>query len=142
MKNNQQGFTLVEVMIVVAIIGTLTAIAIPAYQNYLVRAQIAEGLGLSGPLKNAVTAYHEQNGVFPANNAEAALGAPATFSGNYVDAISISDGVVSIQYGNKANAQISGQTVILTATNNLGSVSWNCSSGGTISFTFLPSACR
>ncbi len=142
MKTDQNGFTLVELMIVVAIIGTLAAIAIPAYQNYLIRAQIAEGLNLTGPLKNAVAAFYEQNGVYPVDNVAAAIAPPGSFTGNYVSSMSISDAVISIQYGNSANAMISGRTVIVTASSNGGSTSWNCASGGAISNNFLPSSCR
>ncbi len=142
MKKCQQGFTLIELMIVVAIIGITALLAIPTYQNYLVRAQIAEGLNLSGPVKSAVAEFHEQAGVFPANNAQAALELPASYSGKYVDSISVSGPTVSILFGNDANAQISGSTVTITATNNLGSLTWNCASGGVIPDIFLPSACR
>ncbi len=142
MRKVQQGFTLIELMIVVAIIGILTAIAIPAYQSYSIRAQISEGLNLVGPLKNAVAEFHNQNGVFPTDNNEAGLSPPDNYTGKYVTSLSVNGGVISILYGNDANAQISGRTVTLTAINNLGSVSWDCTSGGVIQDDFLPSACR
>ena len=142
MRSEQQGFTLVELMIVVAIIGTLSALAIPAYQSYLIRAQISEGLNLVGPLKNAVTDYHEQNGVYPADNVAAAIAPPASYSGNYVAAMSIAGAVISIQYGNDANAIITGRTITLTASSNSGSMTWVCASGGAISTNYMPSVCR
>jgi type IV pilus assembly protein PilA len=142
MKQIQQGFTLIELMIVVAIIGIMTAMALPAYQGYLVRAQIAEGLNLSGPLQYAVAAYHKDRGVFPADNAAAALLTPDSYSGSYVESMSVNGAVISIFYGNKANAQISGSTVTITAISNPGSMSWTCASGGIISDSFLPSSCR
>ena len=141
MNRSKNGFTLIELMIVVAIIGTLAALAIPAYQNYLVRAQISEGLNLSGPLKNGITAYHEQFGAFPTDNAEAGLPAPVSYLGNYVAAISVNDAVISILYGNDANAQINGRSVTVTAASNAGSVSWTCAGAG-IATTLLPSSCR
>jgi len=142
MKKIEQGFTLIELMIVVAIIGILASIAIPAYQSYLIRAQISEGINMSGPFKNAVAAFHKETGVFPVGNADAALDLPASYTGNYVDSISVSGDVISILYGNNANAEINGWTVTITATANEGSMNWACASGGIISDTYLPSSCR
>ena len=76
MKKVQQGFTLIELMIVVAIIGILASLAIPAYQSYTIRAQISEGLSLASPLKNAMASFYHENGSFPADNDEAALETP------------------------------------------------------------------
>ncbi len=132
MKKVQHGFTLIELLIVVAIIGILVSVAFPAFQRYSIRAQISEGLNLSGPLKNAVAEFHNDNGAFPIDNTDAGLGAASGYSGNYVDSISVNGAVISIEYGNNANAQISGETVILTAIGNTGSVSWICGSGGMI----------
>ncbi len=142
MKKGQHGFTLVELMMVVGIIGILVSVALPAFQNYSIRAQISEGLNLSGPLKKAVAEFHNDNGAFPIDNADATLEAATGYSGNYVDSISVNGPVISIEYGNDANAQISGETVILTAKGNIGSLSWTCGSGGIIPEKYLPSACR
>ncbi len=142
MKKVQRGITLIELMVVVAIIGILALLAIPAYQSYTIRAQIVEGLNLSGPVKTAIVAFHGDHGTFPSDNAEAALYAPGNYSGKYVDSIAVNGAVISIQYGNDANAQISGQTVTLTASYNEGSVSWTCASGGFISDVYMPTACR
>ncbi len=108
MKKAQQGFTLIELMIVVAIIGILAMVAMPAYSRYLVRAQVAEGLNLSGPLKVGVVEFYEMNGAFPANNSEAALEPPASYTGSYVSTITVNGAVNSVLYGNNANSQISG----------------------------------
>jgi type IV pilus assembly protein PilA len=142
MKKVQQGFTLIELMIVVAIIGILASLALPAYQSYSVRAQISEGLSLTGPLKAAVAEVHNDNGGFPIDNADAALGAADTYAGKYVNSISVNGAVILIEYGNDANAKISGQTVTLTAIENEGSLEWNCASGGGISEEYLPRSCR
>jgi len=142
MSRAQQGFTLIELMIVVAIIGVLTAFALPAYQSYSIRAQIAEGLGMTGPLTTAVTAFHNDRGAFPLDNADAALAPADGCAGRYVESISVTGAVVSIQYGNNANALISGRDVTLTAIKNDGSMSWTCATGGAISKTYLPSSCR
>ncbi len=142
MKTVQKGFTLIELMIVVAIIGIIAMLAMPAYQTYLIRAQIAEGLNIVGPVKQAVVEFHEDSGVYPANNAEAALQTPTNYTGSYVTSISVSGATISILYGNKANAEISGWTVSVIAQDNAGSTSWICESGGNIPTKYLPSACR
>lgn len=142
MKNVQQGFTLIELMIVVAIIGILASMAIPAYQTYTIRAQVAEGLNLVGPLQNAVAEYRLERGTFPADNAAAAAEAETAYAGKYVTSITINGAVVSVLYGNDANAQINGETVEFTAVSNGGSVEWSCATGGVIPTGYLPSACR
>ena len=142
MKKAQQAFTLIELMIVVAIIGILAMIAMPAYQRYVIRAQVAEGLNLSGPLKVGVAEFYEINGAFPANNSEAALAIPASYTGSYVTSISINGAVISILYGNDANSEIAGSAIEITATPNLGSMTWVCASAGIISDNYLPSSCR
>jgi len=141
MKDFQSGFTLIELMVVVAIVGILSAMAIPAYQGYSIRAQVSEGLVLSGPVKTAVTSFYEQWGTFPADNAEAALESPTDYSGQYVESISVDGAAVSIRYGNKANFEISGWSVILTGTSNGSSMIWSCSSDGIIPDNYLPSSC-
>ena len=142
MKKVQQGFTLIELMIVVAIIGILASLAIPAYQSYTIRAQISEGLNLAGPLKNAVASFYNENGSFPADNDEAALETPGSYAGNYIESMTVNNGVVEVLYGNGANAQINGEIITLTAIPNAGSVAWDCASGGVILVEYLPSACR
>jgi type IV pilus assembly protein PilA len=146
MKKIQQGFTLIELMIVVAIIGILAAIAIPAYQDYTIRAQVSEGLNLAGGAKVAVTEFFQDRGTLPATNADAGLAAAAEIQGNYVSQINVAAGVITVTYssgGNQsANAAINGQTLILTPdTTNPGSVAWDCSAG-TVVDKHRPAACR
>jgi len=138
----QLAFTLIELMIVLAIIGTLAALAIPAYQNYVIRAQVSEGLNLVGPFKVAIAEFHHNNGAFPADNADAGLQVPAAYTGRYVEQVWVANDVVSILYGNSAHARITGRTVELTAIDSQGSVSWDCTSGGAIPVNYMPSACR
>lgn len=143
MKKVQQGFTLIELMIVVAIIGILAAVAVPMYLDYTVRGQIAEGLNLSSGAKSAATEFFQNRGVFPTNNSEAGVEAAANIRGKYVGSVTVIDDVITIQYGNDANAQIIGETITLTAdTTTTGSVKWVCASGGVIQDKHLPAACR
>ncbi len=140
----QQGFTLIELMIVVAIIGILAAIAIPAYQDYTIRAQVTEGLNLSGGAKAAVTEFFQDRGTLPGNNLLAGLAAPAEIQGKYVALVTVLNGVIDVQYGNDAHAVIQGQALQLTPdTTQPGSVQWDCASAATeIENKHLPAACR
>ncbi len=147
MKRVQQGFTLIELMIVVAIIGILAAIAIPAYQDYTIRAQVSEGLNLSGGAKAAVTEYYQDQGAFPITNVIAGIEAPANITGKYVVQVAVgAGGVITVQYGKSANANILGAQLIMTPNDNLGSVSWLCADGGGgpsgLLPKWLPAACR
>jgi len=140
----QQGFTLIELMIVVAIIGILAAIAIPAYQDYTIRAQVSEGLNLSGGAKAAVTEFYQDRGILPATNLVAGLAANTEIQGKYVDQVTVTAGVISVRYGNDAHTIISGDTIELTPdTSNPGSVAWVCDSpAAAIENKHLPAACR
>jgi type IV pilus assembly protein PilA len=147
MKKIQQGFTLIELMIVVAIIGILAAIAIPAYQDYTIRAQVSEGLNLSGGAKAAVSEFFMDQGVYPANNVTAGIEAPAAINGKYVTQVAVANGTITVTYGLDANANIAGATLTMTpipAAANLGSVSWTCAGGNILGGTpkWLPAACR
>ena len=128
MTKLQKGFTLIELMIVVAIIGILAAIAIPAYQDYTIRAQVSEGMNLAAAAKAAVSEFFLNRGRAPANRTEAGMSALATdTSGKYVTSVDVANGAIIIQYGNEANAQIKGATLGLTPyeTGDL-SVAWKC----------------
>jgi type IV pilus assembly protein PilA len=138
----QQGFTLIELMIVVAIIGILAAIAIPAYQDYTIRAQVSEGLNLSGGAKAAVTEYYQDRGVVPGDNTIAGLAAASSIRGKYVSQVSVGTGVITVTYGLSAHALIGGSTLTMTPdTQYAGSVGWICA-GVDIVAKHLPAACR
>ena len=145
MKKKQQGFKLIELMIVVAIIGILAAIAIPAYQDYTIRAQVSEGLKLSGGAKAAVTEYYQDRGEMPTTNVMAGLDDKAEIQGKYVAQVEVgSGGVLDMQFGNEAHAAIDNKSIQLTPdTTQAGSVQWSCASASTeIANKHLPSACR
>ncbi len=128
MKTLQKGFTLIELMIVVAIIGILAAIAIPAYQDYTIRAQVSEGMTLAAAAKAAVAESFLNNGEAPANRTAAGMSANAgDTSGKYVDQVNVTNGTITIRFGNDANQEIIPETISLTPYETAdGSVVWRC----------------
>lgn len=129
MKKVQQGFTLIELMIVVAIIGILAAIAIPAYQNYIIRSQISEGSSLVGGLETAFDENYANTGT-PAG-ANATVGITNTIAGTYVTGVQLTaPGTIQVAYGNNANAAINGQDVYWAAyASQNGDITWLCGAG-------------
>jgi type IV pilus assembly protein PilA len=169
MKQMQKGFTLIELMIVVAIIGILAAIAIPAYQDYTIRSQVSEGLSLAGAAKAAVAESYSQTGVAPVNRMVAGMSNLITdTSGKYVSSVAVNTGTISIVYGGtEVNAKILAKVLSLTPYETAdASVTWKCGpapvpTGGTVALLgtasggataavgltnvdskYLPKACR
>ena len=147
----QKGFTLIELMIVIAIIGILAAIAIPAYQDYTIRSKVSEGLNLAGAAKLAVAETYDSKGGFPiSGNISYGLPTAGSIAGNYVASVSANagDGVITITYNTNVggNPSADGKNIILTPdTTSIGAMGWTCS-GGTgatqMPNKYLPATCR
>src|SRR5476649_2019373 len=126
LKQVQKGFTLIELMIVIAIIGILAAIAIPAYQNYTIRAQVTEGLTLADGWKTAIAEYYSNRGTWPS---QGNIAGSNNSVGKYESSVTVSVGAIQITYGVQANKNISGSTLIVTPyTNNNNDIIWDCGS--------------
>src|SRR6202051_3324234 len=136
LKQVQKGFTLIQLMIVVAIIGILAAIAIPAYQNYTIRAQITEGLSLADGWKTGIAEFYAQNGVFPSGSyppgRETQIIAAGSTTGKYVNGVSVAGGgQIVIQYGLQANQKINGLVLdISPGLSGNNDVVWVCGKAG------------
>jgi type IV pilus assembly protein PilA len=153
MKKIQSGFTLIELMIVVAIIGILAAIAIPQYQNYVARAQVSEALSLASGGKVALSEYFNTTGEFPADNSDAGMAAATDIKGKYVTSVTVSAdntadpklGILTALFGDDAHSLLAGRSMLLTGSGNAGSISWVCADGGTggdALTDYLPSSCK
>lgn len=138
MKKTQQGFTLIELMIVVAIIAILAAIALPAYQDYTKRAHVSEGLSLAGGAKASVTEFYSSMGHFPTNNASAGLATSTDIKGNAVTSVAVNGGKITITYNDKVD---NGKTVIMSPQAGNGGVTWTCTQGD-LDDKYRPANCR
>ena len=138
----QQGFTLIELMIVVAIIGILAAIALPAYQDYTARAQMSEAMSLASGARTAVTEYWQSSGGWPDDNADAGLAQSTSIQGTYVLSVAVGGRTITATMRPSGVASgIQDETLQLVANQDAGgSVQWTC--GGDAPAKFYPSSCR
>ncbi|HEZ3547357.1 TPA: pilin [Neisseria meningitidis] len=160
MNTLQKGFTLIELMIVIAIVGILAAVALPAYQDYTARAQVSEAILLAEGQKSAVTEYYLNHGEWPKNNTSAGVASSSTIKGKYVKEVTVANGVVTAtMLSSGVNKEIQGKKLSLWAKRQNGSVKWFCgqpvtradnakddavtaATGKQIDTKHLPSTCR
>ena len=144
MTRQQTGFTLIELMIVVAIIGIIASVAIPAYTNYIIRSQVAEGINMSTAAKIAAAEYFQTNGVFASSNGSAGLEAAANINGAYVSQVEIvAGGAIEVSFGNTVHPDIFGAVLSMTPSSATpGSVTWDCNGDAALPNKYLPAACR
>ncbi|EMU1825705.1 pilin, partial [Neisseria gonorrhoeae] len=127
MNTLQKGFTLIELMIVIAIVGILAAVALPAYQDYTARAQVSEAILLAEGQKSAVTEYYLNHGIWPENNDKAGVASSDKIKGKYVQKVEVAKGVVTAQMASTGvNKEIKGKKLSLWAKRQDGSVKWFC----------------
>ncbi|EMS1869523.1 pilin, partial [Neisseria gonorrhoeae] len=127
MNTLQKGFTLIELMIVIAIVGILAAVALPAYQDYTARAQVSEAILLAEGQKSAVTEYYLNHGIWPKDNTSAGVASSDKIKGKYVQKVEVAKGVVTAQMASTGvNKEIQGKKLSLWAKRQAGSVKWFC----------------
>ncbi|HFC4937230.1 TPA: pilin, partial [Neisseria gonorrhoeae] len=127
MNTLQKGFTLIELMIVIAIVGILAAVALPAYQDYTARAQVSEAILLAEGQKSAVTEYYLNHGKWPADNGAAGVASASTIKGKYVQKVEVTNGVVTATMkSDGVNKEIKNKKLSLWAKRENGSVKWFC----------------
>jgi type IV pilus assembly protein PilA len=140
MKKIQQGFTLIELMIVVAIIGILAAIAIPQYQDYTIRTRVSEAAVLADGSKTAVAEFYNTNSRWPASNPSAGVASANSISGQYVQSVTVGAGGTITALLTTASGTTGSFVLVPSASG--GSVTWDCRSQTTIPAKYRPANCR
>lgn len=147
MRTESSGFTLIELMIVVAIVGILAAVALPAYQDYGVRAKVSEAMSLAASAKTAVSESYAASGALPADNAEAGMAAPASITSKWVSSVTVNNGEIAIQLKSNVGGKptMNGVKIYLTPALSAagGPIVWTCNiAGDDTRYKYLPSNCR
>jgi type IV pilus assembly protein PilA len=141
-KTASTGFTLIELMIVVAIIAILAAIAIPAYQDYVIRGQVSEGINLATGAKTAIWDFYADKGRLPQSNLSAGLAGSTSIMGTYVSSVEVVQGKIRVSYAtNKANSHLQSSNLVVSPVTGEGSILWVCK-GDTMDSRYLPTVCR
>ena len=142
MKTLNKGFTLLELMAVIAVIGLLLAIALPTYADYSARAKVSEGISLAGAAKTAVSEYRLSTSSWPSTNASAGLPVAASITGHDVGSVAVSGaGLITVRFSSMDPA-LHAKTLVLTPTYGGGSMTWSCTTGSTLEEQYLPADCR
>lgn len=140
---NSKGFTLIELMIVIAIVGIVASLAIPVYQNYVARAQLSEAMSVSAGIRSEViTSYMGATGSFAGiDSGSNGIPAASSVQGSYVDSVSVSDGIVSVTLGNDVSEFLMGEVLTLTPLTTSGdTIVWDCAFSGNA--RYLPQSCQ
>jgi len=157
--NKKKGFTLIELMVVVAIIGILASVALPSYQVYIQRSEVVEALSMASTIRENITNYYVENLDFPSNNDKAGVPAPNLLIGNRITSVLVQDGAIHITLGNKASKPLQGKILTFRPAVVTGSpkspIAWLCGydapvigmeakgkNNTNLDNSFLPSACR
>ena len=138
----QRGFTLIELMIVVAIIAILAAIAIGQYQDYVIRSQASEGSALADGAKTAVAEFYNNTGRFGASNESLGLAAPTQILGKYVASVDAGGGIIDVTFGGESAEPLKTQHIKFSPITHAGSIEWKCNHSASLSAKYVPTVCR